>query len=285
MALHSQSHSAKNFTHKGKAMIKETRILILEDSPTDAELAIRELRRAQLSFEAKRVDTKEEFLKALKEFSPDVILSDYSLPRFNALDALGLIKELGMDIPFILYTGSLTEEVAVECMKKGAADYILKTSLKRLPSAMSNVLEKSESRRAKEEAISALRESEYKLRTLIENMSEGLLQVDNEDCIQFVNNCLCEMVGYSEEELIGNDWSQLLLEEEREFIKQVNERRRIGISDRYEIRLRKKTGEILWVIVGGALKALSPVQWALSRTLRSANVLKNNCFTTPFMTV
>lgn len=98
----------------------------------------------------------------------------------------------------------------------------------------------------------ALRESEYKFRTLLESMSEGLLQVDGEDCIQFVNNCLCEMVGYAEDELIGRDWSFLLLDEERDLIKEINERRSKGISDRYEIRLRKKSGEILWVIVGGA---------------------------------
>ena len=72
-------------------MIKEPRILILEDQPTDAELAMRELRRAQIAFEAKRVDTKESFLQALKEFDPDVILSDFSLPQFNALDALDLL--------------------------------------------------------------------------------------------------------------------------------------------------------------------------------------------------
>jgi DNA-binding NtrC family response regulator len=103
-------------------MIKEPRILILEDIPDDAELAMRELRRAEISFQSKRVETKEGFLEALREFEPDVILSDFNLPQFNALEALGLLKELKNETPFILYTGSLTEEVAVECMKDGAAD-------------------------------------------------------------------------------------------------------------------------------------------------------------------
>ncbi len=99
---------------------------------------------------------------------------------------------------------------------------------------------------------SALRESEYKLRTLLDSMSEGLLQVDNEDRIQFVNNCLCEMVGYTQEELIGTDWARLLPDDERELIVGVNERRRRGVSDTYEISLRKKSGETIWVMVGGA---------------------------------
>lgn len=233
-------------------MIKEPRILILEDLATDAELAIRELRRAKLTFESKRVETRESFLRALKEFNPDIILSDYSLPQFNALEALHLLKELKVETPFVLYTGSLTEEVAVECMKEGASDYILKSNLTRLPSAVLNALEKDKSRQMKEEAEAALRESEYKLRTLVASMSEGLLGVDSEDCIQFVNNCFCEMSGYSEKELIGTVWTRLLSEEDRYLIKQVNERRQKGISDRYEISLRKKTGEKLWVIVGGA---------------------------------
>lgn len=99
----------------------------------------------------------------------------------------------------------------------------------------------------------ALRESESKFRMLVESTSEGLLQVDGEDCVEFVNSRMCEMVGFNEAELLGTDWTNLLLEESgRDFIRQVNERRRQGISDRYEIRLKKKAGEPLWVIVGGA---------------------------------
>ncbi len=98
----------------------------------------------------------------------------------------------------------------------------------------------------------ALRESEYKLRTLVERMSEGLLQVDNNDSIQFVNNYFCEMLGYPQDELIGRVWTELMLDNEgRELIKKVNERRCEGISDRYELQLRQKTGETIWTLVGG----------------------------------
>lgn len=102
-------------------------------------------------------------------------------------------------------------------------------------------------------ADAALRQSEAKFRMLVESTSEGLLQVDADDCIEFVNSRFCEMVGYSEAELLKTDWTRLMLKEDgREFINQVNERRRKGISDRYEIRLKNKSGEELWVIVGGA---------------------------------
>ncbi len=102
-------------------------------------------------------------------------------------------------------------------------------------------------------ANDALRESENKFRMLVENTSEGLLQVDTDDRTQFINNRLCEMVGYSADELINKNWTQILLDDEgRDLIGQANERRRKGISDRYEIKLRKKSGELLWVIIGGA---------------------------------
>lgn len=106
---------------------------------------------------------------------------------------------------------------------------------------------------AQRNADAALRESEYKFRTLMESMHEGLMQVDHSDCIIFVNDCFCEMVGYTKDELIGKDWAQLVFAEDgQDFIKQVNKRRHEGISDSYEICLRKQSGEMLWVIVGGA---------------------------------
>lgn len=101
-------------------------------------------------------------------------------------------------------------------------------------------------------ADSALRESEYRIRTLLDSMSEGLLQVDSDDLVLYVNNCICEMTGYSQKELIGSDWSRLLVDNGPEFVKAINDRRLNGISDRYELRLRKKSGEIIWVIIGGA---------------------------------
>ncbi len=233
-------------------MIKKPRILILEDLMSDVEAALAELRLAQLSFEARRVDNKEDFLKAVNEFEPDVILSDYNLPQINALDALRLLKELHIDIPFILYTEPLTERVAVECMKQGAADYILKSNLELLPPAIINVLEKNQYRQTKQKAVAELRESEHKLRALLEDMSEALLQVDSDEVIEFVNARFCEMTGYRREELLGKVTFDVLFDEEGcRFVSEANQQRRKGASSRHELRLKKKTGEMLWSIVGG----------------------------------
>ena len=107
-----------------------TKILMLEDYPTDAELINLELRKADFDFVSKRIETKEDFLTNLESFSPDIILADYKMPKWTAIDALKLLKERNYNIPFILVTGNQTEEIAVESMKRGACDYIIKDSKK-----------------------------------------------------------------------------------------------------------------------------------------------------------
>src|SRR5258708_28638063 len=107
---------------------KPRSILLLEDIPTDAELIEHELRKGGIAFTSRRVETRETFFHELHEFRPHIILCDYTLPQFTALQALRLLKHHRLDFPLILVTGSQSEEVAVECMKQGADDYILKTS-------------------------------------------------------------------------------------------------------------------------------------------------------------
>ena len=119
-------------------MDTELNILIIEDVPDDAAAIETELRREGVRFRARRLETREAFLSELRRSTPDIILSDFNLPEFDGLAALHLLQDLHLDIPFILVTGPRSEEVAVECMRNGADDYILKDNLKRLPSALHN---------------------------------------------------------------------------------------------------------------------------------------------------
>ena len=101
-------------------------ILLIEDNPADAELITYELRRAEVDHESRTVATKKDFLGELRKKPPDAIISDFSMPQFNALDALHALKSQRVEVPFIVVTGSQSEEVAVACIKEGADDYILK---------------------------------------------------------------------------------------------------------------------------------------------------------------
>ena len=122
------------------------KILILEDSPEDLDLVERELKRGGINFTATVVKKKDEYETALNEFNPDVILSDHSLPQFNSIEAMEIWKSFqkqkNVTIPFILITGSVSEEFAVQSIKAGADDYILKDRLKRLPSSIKSALDK-----------------------------------------------------------------------------------------------------------------------------------------------
>ncbi|NWF72204.1 MAG: GGDEF domain-containing response regulator [Nitrospirae bacterium] len=122
-------------------MAMNLNLLLLEDSPNDAELILDVLQEAGFSVASRRVDSQDEYLRALDQ-PTDFILSDFSMPQFTARDALRLMKERGLDIPFIVVSGCIGEDMAVECMKAGASDYLLKDRLARLGHSVSQALER-----------------------------------------------------------------------------------------------------------------------------------------------
>lgn len=138
-------------------MEKNLKILVLEDMEDDLELIEYILTDANLDFTAKRVDSRSEFIAALHNDPIDVILSDHALPQFNSQEALTIYLESGLKIPFILVTGAVSEEFAVNALKQGADDYVLKSNLTRLPSAIINAVRQREAEAAKMMANDAMR--------------------------------------------------------------------------------------------------------------------------------
>lgn len=141
-------------------MTSPLRILILEDSPEDIDLVERELKRGGIDFVSFVVKRREEYQKALYDFDPDIILSDHSLPQFNSVEAMAIwkdfLKQKNASVPFILITGSVSEEFAVQSIKAGADDYILKDRLKRLPTSIRSALEKTRLEREREKFMSEI---------------------------------------------------------------------------------------------------------------------------------
>ncbi len=146
------------------------RVLILEDNPQDAELMAATLRRAGYSLSLEVTDSRQQFQQQLKQADYDVILADYNLGSWTAMDALELLKESGKDIPLIVVTGTLGDEAAVECIKQGAADYILKDRLHRLPVAVEGALrdkvQRQEAARLQEQIRHAKKEWEQTVDTV-----------------------------------------------------------------------------------------------------------------------
>jgi DNA-binding NtrC family response regulator len=144
-------------------MSQPLRVLFVEDNPADLELLVRELQRAGLDPDWKCVETEPEFLEELHK-QPDIILSDFSLPQFNGLRAAELLRESDLNIPFILISGTVGEDVAVEAMKNGANDYLLKDRIARLGVAVEQALEQRRLRDERERADAEIREQLIELR-------------------------------------------------------------------------------------------------------------------------
>ncbi|MES2431784.1 MAG: histidine kinase [Bacteroidota bacterium] len=153
-------------------MKNKLKILHLEDTSFDMELVERELKKGGLIFDKIVVDNKIDFEKGLTDFLPDIVLSDHSLPSFDSSGALELVKTICPDVPFILVTATVSEEFAVNILKRGAADYILKTNMSRLPSAVIGAIEKSKIVKEKEIAEEELKNSYTQLRNLASHLQD-----------------------------------------------------------------------------------------------------------------
>lgn len=169
------------------------KILLLEDSPTDAEIIQRLLRKEKMHCEFRLVMDKKEFIKALTEFSPEVILSDNSMPQFSAAEALKITRQKFLHVPFILVTGTVSEEYAANIIKQGADDYILKDRLARLPSAIAAA-------RAQRRALKEITDYKYAL-----DQAAIVAITDQNGIIIYANQNFCNISKYSAEELIGQD--------------------------------------------------------------------------------
>jgi len=185
-------------------------VLLVEDRPDDADLLLLELRRAGYDAHWRRVDTEVDYLAALEAgYGPgepwDIILSDYQMPGFSGVRALNLLQERGSDIPFILVSGTIGEEFAVEAMQGGAADYLLKDRLARLNSAVSHALEENRLRLETRAAERARRANEQRFQALIENSADGIGVVGQDGRVSYVSPASLRILGFTPAELLGRD--------------------------------------------------------------------------------
>ena len=182
-------------------MNKILKILMVEDTASDAEIELMLLKRSGLKFESVVAMTKEDFLLHLDQFEPDLILADNTLPQFSATEALKIIRERSLHIPLILVTGTVSEEFAAGVMKLGADDYILKDRLARLPAAIEASLKK---KKAEEQLRQQQKQNRFKA-SLLATVGQAVVATDLNGVVTYWNNAAEKIYGWTAEEAIGNN--------------------------------------------------------------------------------
>jgi len=221
-------------------------LLILEDNPKDAELLVNELKENDFDFEWERVETKKEFIEALTK-KPDIILADYKLPTFEGMSAIKIQQETAPDIPIIIVSGIIGEELIVECMKAGANGYVLKAKLSRLSLVVERSLKEAAERREFKKANEALKESEKKYHAIFEATGTATLIVEEDTTIVNANKECEETTGYKVTELIGKSWTKFVHKDDLKLMLNRHNVRRENnksVPNKYEVRLIDAKGNV-----------------------------------------
>src|SRR4051794_29310441 len=196
-------------------MVKALRVLVVEDSERDLELLLRDLRKANYLVTHARVETESEMRAALEQTAWDIVISDYRLPEFDANQALATLQQSGVDVPFIILSGTIGEDVAVSALHAGASDFVIKGQTSRLIPSIERALNACEVRLARRTAEAALRESEARYRRMIDTTNEGVLTIDASHKIVFANDRMGVLLGYQTAEILSRSLFDFVAEESR----------------------------------------------------------------------
>jgi diguanylate cyclase (GGDEF)-like protein/PAS domain S-box-containing protein len=231
-------------------MAEPIRVLLVEDVATDAELEARELKRAGLRIEHKVVSDEQAYRRALAEFRPHVIICDFSMPGFDGMAALAIARELAPEVPFLFVSGTLGEEYAIRALKNGAADYVLKTNLMRLPPAVERALEMARERAAKREAERELERARERLQSIFESLPDVLWSMELPgERLEYVSPACFAIYGRPPAEFLANPdlWLECVHPQDRAAATEA--RRRLVEGGEYdtEYRIVRPDGELRWI--------------------------------------
>jgi PAS domain S-box-containing protein len=229
-------------------MATEMKVLVLEDQPDDAELMMAQLRAAGLQPNWTRVETEQDYVEGLAT-EPDVIIADYSLPTFDAVRALQLLRERKLDAPLIIVSGIVRDEFIVEAVKLGAADFLLKDRMARLPAAIEKALESHRMRRLQEQTRSALHQIEHRYGMLARVSPVGIMHFSADGQCLDVNERWCAIAGLDAKRAAGEGWTGTLHPNDRERVVATwCEAVRNKSAFNQEYRFQHLNGMVNWVI-------------------------------------
>jgi diguanylate cyclase (GGDEF)-like protein/PAS domain S-box-containing protein len=236
-------------------MREAIKVLLVEDHAEDAEMLLREMRLRGLNVDSRRVDTHKEYEDALELFRPDLILSDYTLPGFDGTEALRIARSTRPDTPFIFVSGTIGEERAIQALKQGAVDYVLKEHRARLVPAIERALREAKDRDVARWAQRELEESEERFRFAMQFSSIGTALVAPDGQWLGTNPALCDIVGYSEAELLATDVQSVTYPDDRD-VDAAEHRQMLDRSiETYQTNKRfvRKDGQVVWTQQSGSL--------------------------------
>jgi PAS domain S-box-containing protein len=182
------------------------KVLVLEDSLRDFELIREQLSEAGYILDLTHVENEAGFTSSLQKNSYDIILSDYRLPGFDAFGALLVSNRICPDTPFICISGSIGEEIAIELLKLGAVDYVLKDRPERLPFSVKRALDEAKEKSAHKKAAIALQQSEHRFKQVAENAQEWIWEVDINGLYTYASPVILSLLGYHEDEIVGKKY-------------------------------------------------------------------------------
>lgn len=229
-------------------LVKPLRALIVEDVDDDAELMVLQLRRGGFDPTWERVETEAAMRAAVAAGEWDLVIADYTLPEFDAPSALRVLQDLNVDLPFIIVSGSVGEEIAVAAMKAGAHDYMRKDNLTRLAPAVERELREAHIRRERRDALAQVEESEQRLGAILSQVAVGIVQTALDGRVLSANQRFCQMVGRSRDDVVGKNARDLTHPDDSAAIAAIFER--VGRGERdfvIEARYRRPGGTHVWV--------------------------------------
>jgi diguanylate cyclase (GGDEF)-like protein/PAS domain S-box-containing protein len=232
------------------------RVLLAEDVPSDAELEVRELKRAGLRVEYRIVGDEDGFRRELRDFFPDVVLSDFSMPQFDGMAALSLARDEAPDVPFIFVSGTIGEEYAIRALKNGATDYVIKNNLVRLPAAVERAVAEAKARRERRRTEAELDIARERLTSIFTSLPDLLWSLDAASGEHiYVSPAAREIYGRSPDEFLANRnlWLELIHPDDLPAVRSAWEKVPHGGNFEFEYRIRHTNGSTRWINNRGRL--------------------------------
>ncbi|HTF90907.1 MAG TPA: response regulator [Planctomycetota bacterium] len=227
-------------------MTTRLKVLVVEDSEDDAVLLLRELEAGGYDVIHRRVQTRGDMREALESDQWDLVMSDFCMPQFSALDALEVLRENGADIPFIIASGTIGEDTAVEALKAGAHDFMAKNRLARLLPAVARELREASRRRKQRQVELALQRAESKYRRIVETAREGIWELDSDGRTTYANSRIADMLGTTVEALQGTSLSSLVDEGWKKQAVELLARVGEGQDLQFQLKLLRRDGKEFW---------------------------------------